>query len=259
MKKVLVFLILGLAAYWAHINKAQLLEQWNKITNNGAAAESADGTASNDESASEQLDTSPDTPPSEAPKPTPGPKPAAPKVEANTLPPNVYYAKERLTAVTEAGVASIPKGTRVEKVGEEQGKVLVDSGSTKLLTDEWRLTQDPVEVAALIQEISPTPVTAGRPGSKSPVASRTATSPSSTDNASRLAKRREIQGQIENLDRQLSLLRNAHYQESVAASSASVRGRPSSTFRANMEKYNAQILALEGQRSSLVSSLSQVR
>jgi len=69
------------------------------------------------------------------------------------LPEGVYYTRERITEVTDAGVRSIMAGARVQKISNTSGKVLVDDGNVKLVADERSLTRDTEEVSKLLQSI----------------------------------------------------------------------------------------------------------
>src|SRR5687767_1892594 len=120
MKRLLVALILLCAGYWGALNQAKLKSWWQEVEkkvggryNDPASAESASAPASAPEIRS--TDPAPGAaPPPPTPPPAPTPAPLPP------LEQGVYYTKERITQMTDNGIAAIPECTKVQLV-EEQG------------------------------------------------------------------------------------------------------------------------------------------
>lgn len=254
IKRISIMLLILLAAFWGSINQGKVKTWWEGVEKSfdrfGGHDESADSDSGAEES-----------PPEPAPGPVavaiaPLPPPAPYAASATTLPEGTFYTRERITQVTDVGVRSISAGVKVTKVGEENGMLVVDDGKIRVLTAQSKLTNDVLEVAALKQAAAP-----GAPVKGSKASAGSSSPPSRTEPSARAAadaKRRGLQAQIGNIDRQMWMIRQEIGRLTDEAASARARGRPSTYNDRTIAALNSQLGALQAQRSDLEYKLAQL-
>lgn len=98
---------------------------------------------------------------------TPKPKEPEPKkTNPFLLPDGEFYTLNRVSQVTENGVAGIKKGVKVKAVGEENGKIKVTDGVVTVLASRIDLTNEIMEIKKMQDATafsSPVPVLAKEP------------------------------------------------------------------------------------------------
>ena len=250
MKKVLLFLIALCFGYWGATHKAELEEHWSKAKGWFINKDTVD------EIAKERAELVAEEPVQETPPPS-DPAPAAPAPVETPAPPRyedgMYYTRERISQVTDSGVKVINAGVKVRKVGEEQGQLLVDDGKQRVLTPLSNLTNDPIEIASILQGTAPVP----SPGNKTQAGgvkpNSTATT-LSTEKAARQAnetKYRQYAMQISEITRRIGALTSQVAVLRAEALQAKAIGRPSTYNDRTILSLNQQIAALEAQKSRL--------
>lgn len=243
MKKLLFILIVLVGGYWGATHQSQLKDYWDHINAQYFGGKTAE--TSNEPVIEEELPAPVVVAPEPEPEPEPEPTPSGPP----PLGEGVYYTRERITQVTDAGVSVINARVMVKKVGEEQGRLLVDDGKQRVLTSLSRLTNDPVEVATMLQESLPATPAKDAPGSSKGTGTSKRVDPSVR--AANLAKYRQYTVQIEELNRAIgSLMKQVSMMETEAAGAKS-RGRPSTYNDRNIVILNQRIAALEAQRAKV--------
>lgn len=252
MKKAIVSLLVLIAAYWGATNQSKLQSWWISVER-PILAFFGHGVME-------------ETPAAPGPEPEPAPAPVVaapspPPVHATPsgLPPlddGVFYTRERITQVTDGGVSVIQARVKVTKVAEQEGKFLVDDGKHRVLTTLSRLTNDPIEVATLLQQDIPpalSPKDARAAKSSAASASRAAVL---AESAAKQTKIRTIQAQINEIGRQVNSLTDQVNILRGEAMSAKARGRPSTYNDRTIAALVSQISALEAQRSRLTIEMA---
>lgn len=249
MKKVLFFLAALCFGYWGATHKTELEKHWADLKGWFLNKEAVDEIAKERNGLlAEETAPEPETPPTPA-APSPTAQAPAPRT-ASTLDTGVYYTRERITQITDAGVKVINAGVKVEKVGEEQGQFLVDDGKQRVLTSLSKLTNDPMEVAAILQAAAPVPTGTTAKGKGLPPAAG-GVSPDRELRRANEAKIRQYEAQILELTRQINGLTGQVNQLKADALQAKANGRPSTYNDRTIASLSQQITALEAQRSRL--------
>ncbi|MFZ4766727.1 MAG: hypothetical protein ACOYMN_17380 [Roseimicrobium sp.] len=245
MKKTIIILLILLGAFWASINQHKLpaLLQGKR----GQSELAMDVEVGEEPEPSATVEVPPASPAlpaaslSGSPIATSSPK---------TLPEGIYYTMERITHYTEAGVVVIGGGVKVAKVGEENGMYLVDDGKNRVLTAPAKLTNDPLEVAKLVQS------TIVGQDKKTSAVSRLDSVKKTTSDSSKNKSLKRIE--IQDVDRRIYLLRAEVYRLTNEASAARARGRPSTYNDREIVSIKASIAALEAQRTKLQYELASM-
>lgn len=253
MKKSLVVLLVLLGGFWGATNQSRLKSWWEDIEHRVERFLGHEEFATTDSTPQE---------PEHAPEPAPVVQelPPAPPPTTPTPPPTfgegIFYTRERISQTTDAGVKSIAALVKVTKVGEVEGKLLVDDGRNRVLTERSKLTNDPMELAALQQAAVPPLASKSKNviGSTGSVSSR-------MDTAARAKNQTQIrvmQAQVTEIDRQIWGLKNEVSRLSAQSLDARARGRPSTYNDRAISDLNTRISTLQAQRASLMQSMAAI-
>ena len=268
MKKILVVLILLCAGYWGAMNQAKLKTWMEAIVGRDAPAEEESvATTGTDTQAA---------PSSTQPKPAPVAKtpsvsktttPASPGIvapngaETSVVPSmlpalaeGVYYTRERISQVTDAGVVGIPERTEVRVVSEDKADFIVEAGGKRATVSRTKLTNDPAEVQAMLQE---TKALADKADIAAAEKERLKNAPKPPEDLKKAKEANAIRAnvllaEIQTIDRHLEAARVQVNLKMKEARIAKSDGRPQAYANAAIAKLNAQIAALEAQRSQKV-------
>jgi hypothetical protein len=145
MRAFLFALVLLAGGYWAGQNQPRLKSWWQNVE-----SQTEGYFEKRTETPPEEPVVEPLPPPLVFESPT---TPVTPSAPASTplpeLPEGIYFTKERISLVTDSGVRAIAAGVKVNKIGEQEGRYLIDDGRNKLMADPWQVTRDPAAVQAL--------------------------------------------------------------------------------------------------------------
>lgn len=238
---MLFTMVVLLGGYWGATHQAELQVRWEDLKAKFM------GTSAQDVSAQPAMvDTGPlPQPPLPESPPPPQPARVAPLEEG------VYYTRERITQVTDAGVKVINARVRVTKVGEKQEGLVVDDGRQRVVTSASNLTNDPVEVAALLDQPISTPATAAVPVTEAaPMPGTPPRNDPSTIQANKI-KYRQNQVMIDELGRSIISVSRQVTALQRESAVAKMKGRPSTHNDREIANLNHRIAAMEAQRARL--------
>jgi hypothetical protein len=255
MKKILVALILLCAGYWAAVNQEKLKSWWQSAQS--SAGDRFEHPLSEDENSgapdkvpsSTPAPSPPHTPqPTVATTPPPAPSPTSAPPSLPALETGVFYTRERVSQMTDAGIAAIPERTKVRQVGEQDGMLIVEAAGKRVTVSRDKLTNDPAEVAALLKENEAQAqalLLANQPKPPPPPPD-----PKAVKEAN-YTKRRVLRTQINEIDRRIFDLNNHVYLLRSQAGDAKSRGRPSTFNDKAIATTLGQINELTAQSSKL--------
>jgi hypothetical protein len=170
-----------------------------------------------------------------------------------------YYTRERLSQQTEAGIAAIPANTEVRVVSEQSGQVVVEANGKRVTTSMSKLTNDPVEIQALLQEAKTAQAAADAAKAAKDAARKAANAPpppaTREENA---VKRQVIRARIAEVERAQSMTQNEIAKLHNAAAWAKANGRPSTFNDRAISTLKLRVNALDAERSRLNVELAGI-